>query len=857
LQAYRSSPEAAPSPDLTGEFLVVGIGGSAGALDAFTDLLGAIPADAAVAVVVVQHLGEEHASLLVELLGAATRFPVAWAADGVALRASHVYVNPPKQELTVRDGVLRLSAIRHPPVSRLIDVFFASLADDRRERAIGVLVSGNGQDGVDGLRAIKRAGGLAFAQTPHTAAFSAMPTAAIQSGCIDHVLGAAAIGGEVARLAASPGAPWPEPAEAGGTPSLPPHQVGPVFARLLSAGGVDFRQYKQSTISRRIGRRLMLTKAPDLPHYVSLLEKDPAEVAALYDGLLINVTHFFRDAEVFAFLQERVLPGIIASVPPDRPVRVWVPGCASGEEVYSLSMLLFEALEAAGRPPAMQLFGTDVSERLIARARSGLYSSTDVSGAGAARLERFFTLTERGYGVKKAVRDTCVFARHNVLSDPPFSRMDIISCRNVMIYLRARSQRMLTPLFHRALNPDGVLVLGQAESVAAQHDAFLPIDGRFRIYRPKPGARAAGFVLPKNQAAVERASTERATFIMEDDSKPETDGVLREADRVLLNQLASNAVVVNPQLDIIEYRGDTAAYFAPQPGRPSASILKLARDGLAAEIRGAIEAAREGKTRVSRQATVAQGEEVRAVQIEVVPLDRPPHPLHYLIVFRAPPEAAGPAHPRPDERALWAQHVDQLTRDLHDVRDRFRAYVERHEARDQELRTTNEATISANEELQSTNEELETAKEELQSANEELTTVNEELHTRHLELIRVNNDLLNLVSSVHVPIVMLDSAMRIRRFTPMAEKILSVIPSDVGRPLTDINLNIDVANLAQLILQVSSTLAPVELEVRDRQGHWYSLRIRPYKTSDDRIDGSVLTLVDIDEIKRLRSQLGP
>jgi two-component system CheB/CheR fusion protein len=577
--------------------------------------------------------------------------------------------------------------------------------------------------------------------------------------------------------------------------------------------------------------------------------------------MLINVTEFFRDPEYFDFLREHVLPNLIGHHPQDAAIRIWVPGCSTGEEAYSLGILLREALDEKGMARPVQIFGTDISDRAIANARAGVFSPTDVANVSPERLRRFFYETERGYVVQKPIRDMCVFARQNVAKDSPFSRLDLISCRNVLIYLSPKLQRKLMPIFHYGLNPGGYLVLGNSESVGGNADLFRLIDRRFRIYTRKSTNFRPSFEFSVDHAATPAPTPMPTPTPAPDDAKEPFD-IIREADRIVLHRHGPVGVIVNEDLDIVQFRGDVSPFLALTSGRASLSLMKLARDGLAGELEAALTEAREKHTRVHRSNVIVMtSDETRAVDIDITPIEA----LHgkersYLVLFSvpgsAPPAAEGKAAHRPRvKQSVHEAQMEQLRQDLRSTRNYLQATIEKHESTNQELRAANEEIQSSNEELQSTNEELETAKEELQSTNEELTTVNEELHSRQVELVQLNNDLTNLINNVHLPIIILGQDMRIRRLTPMAEKVLNMIPSDVGRPLSDLNLNLQVKDLPRLIDEVVESLTVKELEVQNHEGHWYSMRLRPYRTADNKIEGVVLALIDIDQMKRTISAM--
>jgi two-component system CheB/CheR fusion protein len=848
----------------TGEFFVVGIGASAGGLEAISEVLKRLQVRCSFAVVIVQHLDPHHESMLVELLNRATSLPVQWVTNNRAIEPGNIYVAPPRRPVSMRDGVLLLREHDEERGGSEVDQFFHALADDCKHRAVAVILSGNGADGTAGAKAIKEAGGIVFAQEPATAGSASMPRSAIDANCVDRVLTPAGIAEELIKLTANPPALWsrivtPDEAPPSGNEADLLHTV---FRLLMMRTGVDFSDYKLSTIKRRLVRQMLLAKVPDLADYVKLLQKSRDELDRLHESLLINVTEFFRDPECFAYLREHVLPAIIAQHPEDTPIRLWVPGCSTGEEAYSFGILMRELLEEKGRIQPVQIFGTDVSEWAIGQARAGQYSAADLANVSPERLKRFFFKTDRGFVIQKPIRDMCIFARQNVAQDSPFSRLDLISCRNLLIYLSPKLQRKLMPIFHYALNPAGFLVLGSSESVGGHADLYRLVDRRFRIYSRKSTTRRASFEFSIDTPPVTGlAAPPKSLQPMPDDLKEPFDAI-READRIVLNRHGPIGVLVNEDLEILQFRGDVSPYLALTAGRASLNVLKMAREGLAGELQALLREARDKNVRMQRSGvTVIHGDRTNAVDIDVTPIDTiQTKERFYLVLFtrsdpRAPATRTEPGRKPKGKMVSGAAQVEQLRQDLQATRSYLQATIEKHEATNHELRAANEEIQSSNEELQSTNEELETAKEELQSTNEELTTVNEELHSRQLELIQLNNDLNNLINSVHLPIIILGQDMRIRRFTPMAERVLNVIPTDIGRPLTDINTNLNVTDLRQLMSEVVDSLTIKELEVRDNVGRWYSMRLRPYKTSENKIEGVVITLIDIDQMKRTISAL--
>jgi two-component system CheB/CheR fusion protein len=835
--AAQPEPDSlAPNPSdqfPSDQFPIIGIGASAGGLEPFLELLRAIPTDLGTAVVLVMHQ-PRHASHLAEVVARGTAMPVVTPADGTDVQPNHVYVAPPGMELTIAQGKLWL--FEAPEHSLPIDVFFRSLADDQGERAVGVILSGSASDGAIGIKAIKNEGGTTFAQDS-SAAFPQMPRAAVANGA-DSVLDPAGIAQELIRIGRR--------ALTGTTPRFPEKELAQLFRLVRVSQDVDFTHYKPSTVERRIRRRMAGRKLGTLAEYVALLRNDPDEVEQLYNDILIHVTGFFRDPEVFAVLHDTIVPRMLQQKTAPETIRVWVPGCASGEEVYSLAILLLEAFGDRDFTCPIQIFGTDISLAALERARLGIYPESIAEDVSPQRLRRFFTRVEGGYRVVKAVRDCCVFARQNVTSDPPFSRLELVSCRNVMIYLGSALQRKAMAIFHYALRPEGFLLLGSSETIGSYGELFSVVDRKHKIYQKKPAT---------NRLTVDFdpfVPRQLPTRIVRDEAVDSAAHLFREADRLMLARLPPG-VVINEQMEVLQFRGRTSAFLEVPSGAPTFNVMKMAREGLLVELRALIQAARDPHQPVRREGVrVKTDGGWSAVDLEVIPFINQKKERFYLVLFEnagaardtgggGASGAAGDAVGPPDDQQL----VTRLERELEATREYLQSIIEEQEAMNEELRSANEEIQSSNEELQSTNEELETAKEELQSSNEELTTLNEELQNRNEELAETNSDLVNLLSSIDLPIVMLDNELRIRRFNPRAQRVLNLIPADAGRSIRDLNVSLLVDDLDRLIAGVIENLEVRELKVQDRAGTQYVLRVRPYKTTENKIEGAVMVLMDV------------
>src|SRR6266849_6443566 len=850
-------------PSRRASFPIVGVGASAGGLEAFTQLLKALGSGTEMAYVLVQHLDPSHESALTELLAKATEMPVRQVADATPVEPNHVYVIPPNVDMTISQGILRLTArteTHHMPIDR----FLRSLAEDQRSNAIGIILSGTASDGTLGLAAIKAEGGITFAQDEKSAKFDSMPKNAIAAGCVDFVLPPDAIAKELARIRAHP---YLAPSSSSSPSELVPDgdpQLKAILHLLRTANGVDFSDYKPATVKRRILRRMALHKVGELKEYIQVLRNHPAEVEALYEDILIKITSFFRDPDAFEALKEEVFPGILKHrSSPEEPVRIWVPGCATGEETYSQAIVLLEFLENKRANIPIQLFGTDLGQGSIEKARAGIYPQSIVADVSPERLRRFFVKVEGGYRISKTIRDICVFARQNLLQDPPFSRIDVISCRNVLIYLGPVLQRRIMPVFHYALKPRGFLMLGGAEGIlSTASDLFELMDRKHKIYCRKSTASGLHF-----DFAASRYSTE-AGNIAGGEQAPRHESAVRlldlhkEADRILLTKYAPVAVVINDDMEVLEYRGHVGLYLELAPGRASFNILKMAREGLLFDLQAAISDAKKEKESVpvrKENIQIERNGEVKDVNLEITAFKVTSNGgRHFLIMFEdsRPAGGAESAETTAGETRLGKRGKEErinqsshLKKELIATKRYLHSIVEDKEASNEELQAANEEILSSNEELQSTNEELQTAKEELESTNEELHTVNEELHNRNFELTEANTDLVNLLSSVNIAMVMLGRDLRIRRVTPGGGQRFGFLLTDVGRPITNIRPNIDVPDLEQMILEVINTVSVREREVQNREGHWYSLRILPYKTLEDTVEGAVLTLVDINDLK--------
>lgn len=828
--AQGASSDRGPSP-----VTVVGIGASAGGLDPFRELLHALPLDSGLAFVIVQHLARDQKSMLPDILSRSTAMPVVEILDATPILANHVYVMSPDTDVEYARGALvvrkRESGKRHLPVDRL----FATLAEGLGERSFGVILSGTDGDGSRGAQRIKAVGGVTFAQD-ESAQFDGMPRSAIEKGAVDFVLPPKEIARKVVDLAARRTAATVEPS------SVP--ELDRVIQLLNATDRIDFLHYKTPTIERRIQRRMLLRNVDDLAAYRQILEEDPAERDALFRDVLIGVTRFFRDPSRSAVLRKKVFPMLFAKDSAE-PLRFWVPACSTGEEAYSLAILLAEYLAEHKLTRSVQIFGSDIKEESVAFARAGLYPKSIEDAVSPTRLRKFFKPGPGGsYQIISSIRGLCVFAEHNLLKNPPFSRLDLISCSNLLIYLQPAQQERAAAIFRYALNGDGLLMLGPSESLRANVEGFLIVDKKHKLYRVAPGSRPR-LDLSFGSARRGDGPPMAGTSI----GAPAAEDVGRLVDRLLLERYAHPSLVVNDSGDAIEFRGDLQPYLAPASGAPSFKLSKLLRHDLLIDVRTALFKARHHGTPVrSERLKLTRGSDVQLVDVEVIPTARSGHDRIFVITFERvaaslEPEPAGRRQPRNQ------RENERLQKELSAARDYMTHLTSEHEQSDSALSATSENLASANEELQSTIEELETAKEELQSTNEELSTLNDELRIRNADLVTVGDDLMNLLSSIDTPVIMVDRDLVIRLFNPTAQRLFSFRETDVGRPLAAFKPLMELPDLPEVLNRVIDTPTVVNTDVQSRDGRWYSLRVRPYRSSRNQVEGAVVTLIDTHDLR--------
>jgi two-component system CheB/CheR fusion protein len=846
---------------------VVGIGASAGGLAAFEAFFSGMPADSdpGMAFVLVQHLAPDHKSVLTDLIQRHTRMKVLEVEDGMQVNANCVYIIAPNRDMAFINGKLQLLEPAEPRGRRLpIDFFFRSLAQDQHERAIGIVLSGTGSDGMLGVRAIKGEGGMVMAQTPTSCEFNGMPSSAISTGLVDLVMTPVEMPAQIIAYTKY----------AFTLPVLPPRHAKPfsdnalskVFVLVRNQIGHDFSQYKPSTIHRRIERRMAVHQLDNVDDYVRYLQNNPAETEALFRDLLIGVTNFFRDPEAFASLEETVIPSLFEGKQPGAALRVWVPGCSTGEEAYSIAILLQEKMDALRQNYRIQIFGTDIDSQAIAVARTGMYPASIAADVTAQRLARFFSIEPGGqtYRIQKKIRDMLIFSTHDVIRDPPFSKVDLLSCRNVMIYMDLSLQKKLIPMFHYALNPNGIMFLGNSEGIGAYESAFTVLDSKAKLYR-----RRSDFQSP-SRPEFRPPTTPTKPFELGDSRalRPVKLPLRELTERALLEQVAPAAALVNALGDIFYLHGRTGRYLEPAEGEVSINnILKMAREGLRYELGAALHQALSSKAPVRVSGLrVKLNQEVLGVNLLVrqVPMDPQQGeqaPL-YLVVMEeapvppAPAVAAGQAPESPEASAQSDARVAELHHALQAKEQFLQAVNAQLETSNEQLKSSNEEMQSINEEFQASNEELETSREEMQSINEELATVNAELQAKVAELSRANNDMNNLLAGTEIATVFIDPQLHILRFTPKASQIIHLMPVDIGRPVAHLASNL--VGYAQLVPDaqaVLDTLQPKEVTVQSQNGDWYLLRMLPYRTLENQVQGVVITFFNITQLKQQAAEL--
>ena len=869
--APEAGIEIQPGPDRVGfnivrnpiNFSVVCLGGSAGSLSALEVILRAIPEGSGLAYVVVTHQMPTPEAELPHVLQRFTSLPVVEVTDGMKVRPNHVYVIPPAKDMSLLQGVLHLFEPTQPPGRRLpIDYFLQSLAKDVRERAICVILSGMGSDGSIGLKMIMENFGMVMVQDPDTAEYDSMPRMAIATEFVDFILPAIsmvpqilgyvqqpATGRSLRALTSSPTAPA----------SLPVHALQKIFILIRNQTGHDFSYYKRNTVFRRIERRMNSHQIKEFTHYVRYLQENSVEVEHLFKELLIGVTKFFRDPEAYAALKRHLLP-LLRKQEPGTTIRVWAPGCSTGEEAYSLAMTLLECFDAEpDRNLSFQLFATDINPESIDYARAGFYPANIAADVSPERLRRFFTKIDSSYQIRKDVRDSMVFALHNISRDAPFTRLDLLCCRNLLIYLSAELQKSLIPVFHYALKPDGILFLGPSENLTGFQDLFTPLDVKWKISKANETAsqlvRLANFPFSTSR---QQATTSAPSSNMVPSAAPRRDNTFAALiQRLLLASYSPPAVVINPKGEILFVNGRTGKYLEPAPGLSGLNIFDMAREELHFEISDAVHRATQQRQDIVNENVKVKTEAgFQLLRLTVKYLQEPVQLSGLLVVVFE--DTATPQRVRRGKPSANPDHDKQITaleKELQYTRHRLQTTIEEMESSLEELKSTNEELQSANEELQSTNEEAMTNKEEMQSLNEELMTLNMQYLHKTEELSQAANDMKNLLDATEIATIFIDNEMTIKRFTPPVGRIIPLLASDVGRPITHFANNLRYERLIPDVEQVLDRLVSVETSIQTTTGDWYAMRILPYRTLDNYISGAVITFTDISGLKKLEDQM--
>ena len=834
---------------------VVGLGASAGGLEALEHFIAAVPANCGLAFVAVTHQHPGHVSMLPELLQKNARLKVIAASDGIVVRPNCFYLSPSEGYLAIFHGKLHIvepdeAGSLHLP----IDYFFRSLAEDRREKAIGIVLSGTGTDGTLGLKAIKGAAGMTMAQEPDSAKYSGMPMSAVNAGSVDFVMPAEQMPRKIVTYAHGPflATVDREPKDDENLPEA----MQKINLLLRTRTGNDFSAYKTTTIRRRIERRINIHQFKGPQEYLHYLRSNPSELDLVFRELLIGVTNFFRDPEAFEALAKTVLPELISTRAENSTVRVWVPGCATGEEAYSLAILFQEGMEREKKNLTLQVFGTDLDAQAIDAARLGYYPEGIARDVPAHRLSRYFIKENHGYRIKKEIRETVVFATQNFLKDPPFTRLDMVSCRNLLIYIKPEAQRHLLELFHYALKPGGVLFLGSSESINNFGDHYAMANKKWKIFTRK------GTSLPHGAPPDFAAHAAKREAGSTQGPAPAPPGrklqLASEIEKMLLESFVPTSVIVTEQGDIAYIHGRTGDYLEAASGQqPRLNILEMAREGLRIQLASALRRAASQKGEVICEGVrVKTNGSFRSVRLTVNKVTEPESIRGMLLVtFELGKKPAPPSKPTGRAHKLPPEFVTALERELQFTKETLQSTVEQLESSNEELKSTNEEMQSTNEELQSVNEELETSKEEMQSLNEELQTVNAQLQAKVDDLGQANDDMQNLLNSTEIATIFLDQEFRIKRFTAEATKLINLIPSDVGRPIADLASNLDYDQLEADATEVMRKLGSREREVRTKKGAWRQVRISPYRTTENVIDGLVITFVDINRLKNAEAAI--
>jgi len=835
-------------------FPIVGLGASAGGLEALKAFFKEVPKSSGMAYVVVVHMTPKQPSMMPDLLQRVSSIPVSAAKDGQTIMPDHVYVIPPDKDISIFKGKIQLLDILRKGVSHPIDLFLRSLALDQGNRAAAIILSGTGTDGTLGIKEIKSCEGLVLVQTEESAGYDGMPRSAISTDLVDIVLPPEDMPKKLIQYFTHPATKIGGASTTTTTTTTTEEQqawLSKIFALLRAHIGHDFSAYKTNTIIRRISRRMGLNQIDNHKTYVRYLRENPNEIESLFRELLIGVTSFFRDADSFNVIKTKILPELFDSLKEDATFRAWIPGCSTGEEVYSLAMVFREVLDKNPRRINLQLFGTDIDNHAIDKAREGLFPASISADLSKERLKRFFINEGDFYRIRKEIRDSVIFSVQDVIKDPPFSRLDLLCCRNLLIYLDTNAQKKLLPLFHYTLKPNGILVLGSSETIGGFSNLFATLDKKWKIFRRQDVPQALRQIVefPSGPSSNESALEEQPAIAA--DRRVDINLLTQ---RVILEQFAPTAILINGNGDILNVQGRTGKYLETPSGPPTNNILDLAREGLRIELSSAMRTAKSTSQKVTRKRiAVKTNGDVQMVDLHVCPQKAPQELAGRLLVvfedINLDPKENGSAEGENGTALPDASRIGELEHELQITRESHQTTIEELESSNEELKSTNEEMQSSNEELQSTNEELESSKEELQSLNEELQTVNSELQSKVEELSAAHDDMRNLLNSTEIATIFVDNDMRIKRFTTEATQIVNLIQTDIGRPLQHVVSNLKYQNMITDLSEVLKNLTPKECEVQTADEKWFNMRIIPYRTTDNRIDGAVLTFSSIGDQK--------
>ena len=838
-QDKNKTAETAPEPGnknvLSSEnnFPVVALGASAGGLEAFTHFLSGLTPKSGMAFIIIQHLDPSHPSSLVELLARLSPIPIVEATEGVTIKPDHAYIIPPGKSLTIHNRILSIAGDQeHPGITHSINHFFGSLAADIGERAVGIILSGTGNDGTEGARAVKAHDGLIMVQDPESAKYDGMPKSAIETGVADYILTPEAMPGILKEYLDQSFYKRDKIRQALKKDDV---NMKNIFSLVKVRTGRDFSGYKLSTITRRIEHQMAVNSIDTVANYLKFLRENPTEIEALMKNFLIQVTSFFRDKEGFESLKQKICQ-MLKDKPEGSQLRAWVPGCSTGEETYSIAIIIMECIQESGHRYDLHVFGTDLDAEAIAIARAGTYPSAITKNIAQKRLDEFFSKVDNSYQIKKNVRENVIFAVHDIVTDPPYSRMDVISMRNLLIYFDSELQKKVVPMLQYALNERGLLFLGTSETIGEFTDLFNTLDTKYRIYQAKDKKKGIPYSFSSQPGLSEQSGAKTSNITTQSGAQSEP---------VKLLEALPPSVLVNYKHQVLYTHGDTSKYLRMSEGRPSTNLLNLVKPELASILATLLHEVSQGPKEVATgNIHFRYNDGTQHVKITVRPLSTLEGDL--IITFEDMP---GPKRRKTKGEADVEQPQKELELELQRTRDTLRGTIEELKSANEELRSSNEEYMSTNEELKSANEELETSREELQSVNEELTTLNTESQKKNDDLTVLNNDMLNLLNATGVATLFLDEKLRIRRFTPAATRLFKFIDADIGRPIEDISSPLKDNILVKAAYGVLDNLIPVEREAQTTDGKWYSLRILPYRTSDNIIEGVVVSFVDISLVK--------